>query len=97
MFLEINSSAIGSIDIQDGDSLTEQILAEKQLEKPLKQITFLENKMSTTKQPRCKPEPYQKQPILGNFVDFRKNITKINKIFWYFTQNDLPLHQNSNT
>ena len=49
-------TTIGGITIQDGNSLTEQILADEQHEKLLKQIAFLENKMRTTKQPRRKLE-----------------------------------------
>lgn len=49
-------TTIGGINIQDGNSLTEQILADEQREKLLKQIAFLENKMRTTKQPRRKLE-----------------------------------------
>lgn len=52
-------TTIGGITIQDGNSLTDQILADEQREKLLKQIAFLENKMRTTKQPRRKLEQYQ--------------------------------------
>ena len=52
-------TSIGGITIQDGNSLTEQILADEQREKLLKQIAFLENKMRTTKQPRRKLELHE--------------------------------------
>lgn len=53
-------TTIGGITIQEGNTLTEQILADEQREKLLKQITALESKMKTTKQPRRKLELHEK-------------------------------------
>lgn len=61
-------TSIGGITIQDGNSLTEQILADEQREKLLKQIAFLENKMRTTKQPRRKLELHEKIIKLKNTI-----------------------------
>lgn len=51
---------IGSIDIKEGNTLTEQIIADEQQEKVSKQITVLENIMRKEKQPRRKFELYQR-------------------------------------
>ena len=62
-------TAIGGINIQGENTLTEQILADEQREKLLKQIAALENKMRTTKQPRRKLELYQEIQKLKKFLD----------------------------
>lgn len=62
-------TAIGGINIQGENTLTEQILADEQREKLLKQIAALENKMRTTKQPRRKLELYQEIQKLKKFLE----------------------------
>lgn len=62
-------TAIGGINIQGENTLTEQILADEQREKLLKQIAALENKMRTTKQPRHKLELYQEIQKLKKFLE----------------------------
>lgn len=62
-------TTIGGIIIQDGNSLSEQILADEQREKLLKQIAVLENKMRTTKQPRRKLELHQEIQELKKFLE----------------------------
>ena len=52
-------TTIGGITIQEGNSLSEQILADEQRDKLLKQIAALESKMRTTKQPRRKLELHE--------------------------------------
>lgn len=53
-------TTIGDITIQEGNSLAEQILADAERKKLLKQIEALENKMRTTKQPRRKLELHER-------------------------------------
>ena len=62
-------TAIGGINIQGENTLTEQILADEEREKLLKQIAALENKMRTTKQPRRKLELYQEIQKLKKFLE----------------------------
>lgn len=62
-------TAIGGINIQGENTLTEQILADEQREKLLKQIAALENKMRTTKQPRHKLELHQEIQKLKKFLE----------------------------
>jgi len=62
-------TAIGGINIQGENTLTEQILADEQREKLLKQIAALENKMRTTKQPRSKLELHQEIQKLKKFLE----------------------------
>lgn len=62
-------TAIGGINIQGENTLTEQILADVQREKLLKQIAALENRMRTTKQPRRKLELYQEIQKLKKFLE----------------------------
>ena len=57
-------TSIGGIALQDGNSLTEQILADEQQEKLLKQIELLEAKMRKEKQPRRKLELHEQITIL---------------------------------
>ena len=62
-------TAIGGINIQGENTLTEQILADEQREKLLKQIAALENKMRTTKQPHRKLELHQEIQKLKKFLE----------------------------
>lgn len=57
-------TAIGGFSIQEGNTLTEQILADEQREKLLKQIELLEAKMRKEKQPRRKLELHEQINIL---------------------------------
>ena len=52
-------TSIGGINIQEGNSLKEQIVADEAREKLLKQIATLEGRMRTTKQPRRKLELHE--------------------------------------
>ena len=52
-------TTFGDITIADGTTLTEQIIADEQRDKLLKQIATLENKMKKEKQPRRKFELHQ--------------------------------------
>ncbi len=62
-------TTIGGIYIQEGNSLAEQILADEQRKKLLKQISTLEAKMRTTKQPRRKLELHEKIKVLKTKID----------------------------
>ena len=57
-------TAIGGFSLQEGNTLTEQILADEQREKLLKQIELLEAKMRKEKQPRRKLELHEQINIL---------------------------------
>lgn len=52
-------TTIGNITVQDGNTLTEQIVADEQRDKLQRQIATLENKMKKEKQPRRKFELHQ--------------------------------------
>lgn len=52
-------TTIGDITVQDGNTLTEQIVANEQRDKLQRQIATLENKMKSEKQPRRKFELHQ--------------------------------------
>ncbi len=51
-------ASIGSINVAEGNSLTEQILVDDKRSKPLRQIEALERKMRPKVQPRCQREIY---------------------------------------
>ena len=50
---------IGHIEVQEGNTLTEQIKANEEQAKLLAQIKTLERKMANEKQPRCKREYFE--------------------------------------
>ena len=53
-------ATIGSITVQEGNTLTEQIVIDDERAKLMKQIELLEKKARTEKQPRKKLELFEK-------------------------------------
>ena len=60
--------SIGQIDIEDGNTLTEQIATNDQRAKLLTQIATLERKMATENQPRRKREYFEQIKKLKNQI-----------------------------
>ena len=60
--------SIGQIDVEDGNTLTEQIATNDQRIKLLAQIGALERKMATEKQPRRKREYFEQIKKLKNQI-----------------------------
>ena len=60
--------SIGQIDVECGNTLTEQIAANDQRAKLLAQIATLERKMASEKQPRRKREYFEQIRNLGNIL-----------------------------
>ena len=60
--------SIGQIDVEDGNTLTEQIATNDQRAKLLAQIATLERKMATEKQPRHKREYFEQIKKLKNQI-----------------------------
>ena len=60
--------SIGQIDVEDGNTLTEQIATNDQRAKLLSQIATLERKMATEKQPRRKREYFEQIKKLKNQI-----------------------------
>ena len=60
--------SIGQIDVEDGNTLTEQIATNDQRAKLLAQIATLERKMATEKQPRRKREYFEQIKKLKNQI-----------------------------
>ena len=59
---------IGHIEVQEGNTLTEQIKADEEQAKLLAQIKLLERKMANEKQPRRKREYFEQIKILKNLL-----------------------------
>lgn len=66
-------ATIGSITVQEGNTLTEQIAIDDERAKLMKQIELLEKKARTEKQPRKKLELYSKIQILKKCYESEKN------------------------
>ena len=66
-------ATIGSITVQEGNTLTEQIVIDDERAKLMKQIELLEKKARTEKQPRKKLELYSKIQILKKCYESEKN------------------------
>lgn len=60
--------SIGQIDVAEGNTLTEQIATNDQRAKLLTQISMLERKMATEKQPRRKREYFEQIKKLKNQI-----------------------------
>ena len=60
--------SIGQIDVENGNTLTEQIAANDQRAKLLEQIAMLERKMAIEKQPRRKREYFEQIKKLKNQI-----------------------------
>ena len=60
--------SIGQIDVEEGNTLTEQIANNDQREKVLAQIATLERKMANEKQPRRKREYFEQIKKLKNQI-----------------------------
>ena len=60
--------SIGQIDVEDGNTLTEQIATNDQRAKLLTQIATLERKMASEKQPRRKREYFEQIKKLKNQI-----------------------------
>lgn len=61
-------ATIGSITVQEGNTLTEQIKSDEQRAKVLAQIAMLERKMAAEKQPRRKREYFEQIKKLKNQI-----------------------------
>ena len=66
-------ATIGSITVQEGNTLTEQIVIDDERAKLMKQIELLEKKARTEKQPRKKLELYSKIQTLKKCYESEKN------------------------
>lgn len=62
-------ATIGSITVQEGNTLTEQIKSDEQWAKVLAQIAMLERKMAAEKQPRRKREYFEQIKKLKKVVE----------------------------
>ena len=62
-------ATIGSINVQEGNTLTEQIKSDEQWAKVLAQIAMLERKMAAEKQPRRKREYFEQIKKLKKVVE----------------------------
>ena len=60
--------SIGQIEVQEGNTLTQQIKADEERAKILAQIATLERKMATEKQPRRKREYFEEIKKLKNQI-----------------------------